>query len=176
MLLDDPIPPDDGKPPAGGSDAPDAPNDNAPPPPNDDTRWRERALAAESAADELRASLEQARAQIAEAHEALDSCETRRAIDAALFETDALDLETARLMTEAAVAQMPERDVAAAIEELRRSKPFLFRAGSRGAPVSTQSARADAPAGIDLSGALEEAAVTGDRAALLRYLRLKRRA
>lgn len=170
MPLDDPIPPDDGTPPAG------APEDSAPPPPNDDTRWRQRALAAESAADELRASLEQARAQIAEANEALNSCETKRAIDAALFETDALDLETARLMTEAAVAQMPERDVAAAIDELRRSKPFLFRSASPGAPVSTQSARADAAAGIDLSGALEEAAVTGDRAALLRYLRLKRRA
>lgn len=172
MPLDDPIPPDDGKPPAPGAE--DAGADA--PPVNDETRWRQRAMAAEAAADELRASLEQARAQIAEAHEALDSCETKRAIDAALFETDALDLETARLMTEAAVAQMPERDVAAAIDELRRSKPFLFRSAPPGAALSTQSARTNAAAAIDLSGALEEAAVTGDRAALLRYLRLKRRA
>ncbi|MBL0921564.1 MAG: hypothetical protein IBJ10_05480, partial [Phycisphaerales bacterium] len=86
-----------------------------------------------------------------------------------------LDLETARLMTEAAVAQMPERDVAGAIAELRRSKPFLFRSPAGGASPPALSPRAEAPQRTDLSGALEEAAVTGDRAALLRYLRLKRR-
>lgn len=171
MPFDDPTPPEGDKP--GDPTPPSA--DGPPRAPDDDLDWRRRALEAETAADELRAALEQAQRQVAQAHEALDACETRRAIDAALFETDALDLETARLMTEAAVARMPQPDVAGAVEELRRDKPFLFRAAViPGAPAAL-SARADAAPGADLAGALEEAAVTGDRAALLRYLRLKRR-
>ncbi len=167
MPIDDPIPPEE-------PTKPDAPEPDDGPPQTEETRWRQRAMQAEAAAEELRTTLESARRELSEAHEAIDACELRRAIDAALFETDTVDLETARLLTEAAVMRMPDRDVSLAVGELRRRKPFLFRAAP-GAVASAQSARASG-AGDDLAGALEEASVTGDRSALLRYLRLKRRA
>lgn len=110
------------------------------------------------------------RATLAAARDALDAAERRHSIDLALIKEDAVDLETARLMTEAAVAGMDTPDVARAVGELRQRKPFLFRrahaASAMGARVER---REDASAGL-----AREAAETGDRRALLRYLRARR--
>lgn len=115
-------------------------------------------------------------AQLSQAHEALDASERQRSIDLALIEADAVDVETARLLTEIAVMQMDEPDVLLAVSDLRERKPFLFRR-ARVAGVSAMGVH-----GVDLrggsAGALEEAAeaalVTGDRASLLAYLRMRR--
>ncbi|MCB9838381.1 MAG: hypothetical protein H6813_03500 [Phycisphaeraceae bacterium] len=114
-------------------------------------------------------------AQLAQAHEALDASERQRTIDLALIEADAVDVETARLLTEIAVMQMEEPDVRLAVSELRERKPFLFRR-ERG-PVSP-ALGAMGIGGAAVGGGLEDAAgaamATGDRAALLAYLRLRR--
>jgi hypothetical protein len=82
-----------------------------------------------------------------------------------------VDIETARLHTEAAVAQMSAPDVAKAVADLKKRKPFLFR-GKRA--VSGMSAGAK-PAPVDeLSRIAEEARASGDKRALLKYLRARR--
>lgn len=112
------------------------------------------------------------------AREALDASERRRQIDQELFEAHASDLETARLLTEIAVSRMEKADVASAVRELRRRKPHLFRRGPLRV-VGGSSAAPEAPRELDDEGSrlttyAADARVSGDRMALLRYLRAKR--
>lgn len=128
-------------------------------------RWRARALEAERRA----AALEE---ELSGAREALRASERGREIDALLRDAGAVDLETARLLTEASVAQMDEADAALAVDELRAAKPFLFAPAAQRAGLAARLG----DAGEDpLDEAAAEAAATGDRGALLRYLRLRRR-
>lgn len=160
-------------------------------PVTEDQRWRKRALDAEERAAELEGALASAqqalntaRQDLAAAREAIDACERRREMDAALWEAGAADLETARLLTELAVSRMEAPDVRAAVADLALAKPFLFgRTPAAPGAVGT-AARAlagasgarlpDGPCAPDMSALAEEAALSGDRAALLRYLRLRR--
>lgn len=158
----------------------------APPPPGEDRditgeqRWRRKAQEAEALAQQLRERLAVVSEELAACREALDACERRHNTDLALLEAGAVDLETARLLTEAAVERMSGADVATAVADLRRSKPFLFRrarepgAAQRDALAGMAASSVASPAGDEASAALEAAALTGDRAALLRYLRLRR--
>lgn len=108
------------------------------------------------------------RAALAACRAALDQAERRHEIELALLRADALDMETARVMTEALVAQMSEPDVARAVEDLRRRKPFLFRAKR---PPAGMGAPGAVGSGV---GGEANAAARGDRAALLRFLRARR--
>lgn len=113
---------------------------------------------------------------LAQAREALDSTERRHAIDLELIRQETVDLETARLLTEMAVADMAEKDVGAAVRELKKRKAFLFKpaaeAGARS--VGAMGANARAQGGDSLPALASRAAETGDRAALLRYLKARR--
>lgn len=149
---------DPGAPPAG-----DAPGQAA--------AWRSRAVAAEGHLRDLEARLVECERQLAATREALDAAERRRRIERELAEADAVDLETALLLTEAAVAAMPDQDVKLAVRDLRRRKPFLFRGEGTRAPAMAGAPRGGGGA---LGDAAEEARVNGDRASLLRYLRMKR--
>jgi len=113
--------------------------------------------------------------RITELERTLDSVERRHAIDLALIEAETVDLESARLLTEVAIAGMTDGDVKSAVADLRKRKPFLFRqrastSPSAGAMSATPPRRA-VPA---TDTASEDAARTGDRRALLRYLRARR--
>jgi len=134
--------------------------------------WRRRALVAEERVTELEGQVGECESALEGARHALDACEVRRRIERQLVEADVVDLETALMLTEAAVQGMAEPDVAAAIADLKKRKGFLFRE----APVSRASAMSGvAGPGLGAATALaEEARISGDRAALLRYLRLKR--
>lgn len=125
--------------------------------------WRRRALAAES-------RLEQIHEELAETRATLDDAERKRQAERLLAEHGALDLETAMLLTEAAVAQMDEPDVAAAVQELRARKPFLFARASHASVMSGHAESEPDP----IEDAAADARATGDRRVLLRYLRLKR--
>lgn len=137
--------------------------------------------AAAGEAPALAARIAELERLLAEARAAIDVVERRHRIDLALIESGAHDLETARLLTELAVASMEAPDVDAAVADLRRAKPFLFRA----APIAPPAAAAHAPDAGAMGGAplepagaaaraADEAARTGSRAALLRYLRERR--
>lgn len=140
-------------------------------PPSDTARWRERAMELEAQLSDAQQKLGEAQKAVEQAREALDSSERKRQIERQLTEADAMDMETALLLTEASVAQMKQPDVNAAVSELRRRKPWLFRARQAAAASSALGMHAPADPAHD---AAKEAAATGDRRALLRYLRARR--
>jgi hypothetical protein len=137
-------------------------------------RWRQRAIEAESKVLELEKQLGEAKASLEESQAALDSSERKRQIERELAESDAIDLEAASLLTEAAVEQMSKPDVAMAVADLRRRKPWLFRSGRQGGSGSMASAPDPATEQARLNDGLLKAARGGDRRALLRYLRSRR--
>jgi hypothetical protein len=138
---------------------------------SEEIEWRGRAVQAEERLRELEEKLAAVSRELEESRAALDASERRRQIERELVRADALDLETAVMLTEAAVSGMDEPDVASAVSELRRRKPFLFRAA--GAGVSAMGAGPRGGMEV-LDGAASAARASGERGALLRYLRLKR--
>ncbi|MEO0513647.1 MAG: hypothetical protein AAF108_12275 [Planctomycetota bacterium] len=135
-------------------------------------RYRKRAQTAEQQLGELRDRFTRLQSQLDDSRQTITSLERRQKIDALLTDSNAIDLEAARLLTEISVSQMDEPDVASAVNELRRQKPYLFRR-PRGTIDSAMAPHVDPPAPERL--AAERAAVTGDRRDLLDYLRLRRR-
>ncbi len=136
-----------------------------------------RAEEAESKCAEQEARISELEAKLVAAREATDASERRREIERALGESDTVDVETARLLTEAAVAQMDEPDVALAVDELRRRKPFLFHGEPAAAQMRGIAMRPAQEMMIGdgaLDGLADEARQTGDRRVLLRYLRQRR--
>ena len=136
-------------------------------------RYRKRAQAAEQQLTGLQAQLDEAQQRVEQAEQTISSLERRQRIDALLAEADAIDIDAARLLTEAAVQSMDEPDVAEAVEDLRRHKPFLFQPDSGqvdGLALAPQIEGLDDP----LAQAAEQAQHSGDRRDLLRYLRLRR--
>lgn len=138
-------------------------------------RLRERAREAEARAVELSGRIDELERLVAQTREALDSVERRHRIDQALLEADAIDLESARLLTELALGQMDAPDEASAVAELRSRKPFLFRARAARSSSRAMSGRPRDAEGDGLLEAAEEAARSGDRRSLLRYLEARRR-
>lgn len=147
------------------------------PDPNPDAPPATHAEPADTASDQLHLALTDARRELDALRTALDSAERRRCIERALLQADAIDLETATLLTEAAVsnAAVPptDADVASAVTDLRRRKPFLF---ARRTPRTATMAPKPANPNADRLALTREQATTGDRSALLRYLKLRRSA
>lgn len=143
-------------------------------PVNEAIRYRKRAQAAEQQLEALQTQLNESRERYEQAEQTITSLERRQRIDALLSEADAIDIDAARLLTEAVVQTMDEPDVTEAVEDLRRHKPFLFHPDSsdaQGLALAPQIEGSDDP----LAQAAEQAQHSGDRRDLLRYLRLRRR-
>jgi len=137
-------------------------------------RYRKRAQAAEQQLAALQSQLDDSRQRYEQAEQTINSLERRQRIDELLSQADAIDIEAARLLTEVAVQAMDEPDIAAAVEDLRHHKPFLFHkesSGPLGLALAPRIEGADSP----LAQAAEQAQQSGDRRDLLRYLRLRRR-
>ncbi len=139
-------------------------------PVSESIRYRKRAQAAERQTQALQERVNEMTGTLAENEQALASMERRQRIDALLSDADTMDLEAARLLTEAAVAQMDQPDVDFAVADLRRHKPYLFRAKHRTASAMGAEPQEAAP----LDDAAEQAVASGNRRDLLRYLRLRR--
>lgn len=134
--------------------------------------------APEAPAAERLAALER---ELAEARRSLRCAEVRSLIDRAVAGAGAIDAQAVGLVVEAALrdsgASLEGADgqaVARVLEQVRRTRPVLFRApAARPAPPSPMAGRVEgAPA--PLADAAAEAVRTGDRASLLHYLRLRR--
>ena len=136
-------------------------------------RYRKRAQQAEQSLQEMHRRVAALEESLHQSQATADRLERRRAIDAMLLDADAIDLDAARLLTEAAVEQMDEPDVKLAVDDLRRHKPFLFHRDPL-AGLSAMGPRHDHAMHDPAQSAAAEAASTGDRRDLLRYLRLKR--
>lgn len=136
-------------------------------------RYRKRAQVAEQSLAALRGELDQAQQRCEQAEQTVSDLERRQRIDQLLSEADAIDVDAARLLTEVAVQGMDEPDVAEAVDDLRRHKPYLFHAGidePGGLALAPQLDGVDDP----LAQAAEQAQHSGNRRDLLRYLRLRR--
>src|SRR5262245_55498670 len=103
-------------------------------------RYRKRAQAAEKMIEDLKSDLAVREKTIAEHAKAIEQLQQRQAIDDALLEARTIDPETARLLIAFDLAKMAQPDVAAAVTELRRRKPFLFAHGTPARPQSTRAA------------------------------------
>lgn len=136
-------------------------------------RYRKRAQAAERDLGDIKGQYQDTCVELEQARQVIDQLERRQQIDAVLAEVDAVDLDVARLLTEAAVEMMDEPDIKLAIDDLRRHKPYLFRNRDRGA--SAMSARYPENSVYQAEAAADRAAMTGDRRDLLRYLRIRRK-
>jgi hypothetical protein len=140
-------------------------------PVSESIRYRRRAQAAEQQLTDLQRQLGEASQALQETREQLEAAERRQRIDQLLIESEAIDLEAARLLTEAAVSQMDEADVADAVAELRQRKPYLFR---NRRSVGGMGARGTGGTHLQLDEAARQASFSGDRRDLLRYLRMRR--
>ena len=137
-------------------------------------RYRKRAQVAEQQLTALQHRLDAAQQRCEVAEQTITGLERRQKIDALLAEADAIDLDAARLLTEAAVQAMSEPDVAEAVADLRRHKPYLFHPQTDslgGLALAPGPDEQDDP----MARAAQEAQHSGDRRDLLRYLRLRRR-
>ena len=140
-------------------------------------RYRKRAQAAEATLEEVKAQLAQNEEQIRRSEALIESLERRVAIDEALVESDAVDLEATRLLVEQSLADGEAEDVESAIAELQRRKPVLFRSRPRNGEAIAQAARDANGQSLhrhQLVRAASDASVTGHRHDVLRYLRLRR--
>lgn len=138
-------------------------------------RYRKRAQTAERELEEIKGRLQDLQDEAEQARETVTRLERRQQIDALLADTGAVDLEVARLLTEAAVEQMDDADVRLAIDDLRRAKPYLFRHATAASAAAMPAKQSDGPV-RRAEEAAESARSSGDRRELLRYLRLRRSA
>ncbi|RMH11872.1 MAG: hypothetical protein D6695_08110 [Planctomycetota bacterium] len=133
--------------------------------------WKARAVRAEARVAELEERIAAFESELNRMRAEFDATEKKRQIELELSLAEAIDVETAALLIERAIEGAAEPDIAAAVAELKQTKPFLFRSSSAGSVMSGHIATNSRDVLGDLA---DEAKQTGDRAALLRYLRARR--
>lgn len=137
--------------------------------------WKSRAEEAEEKLAACEAQVHALETELSSANEAVKTVERRGEIDRELTAAKAIDLETARLLTEATIGGMDAPDVSVAVRELCDRKPFLFACKRNGAHEGI----AMGPAAVrghedELETMASSARSSGDRSELLRYLRVRR--
>lgn len=143
--------------------------------PSEEINWRGRALEAEGKLAELEKALADLRSTLEETRDALDANERRREIELAASGAGAIDVETAVMLIETAMKDRAPEELGAVIEQVKRSKPFLFEERRAPATVSAGVMSPEPSRGGEALAALaEEARASGDRRALLRYLQARR--
>lgn len=138
-------------------------------------KYRKRAQAAEKILEDLKQELTLKNQKLQENEQVISDLQHRQQLDELLVDSQAIDLDATRLLTEIALEQMAEPDIEQAVADLRMRKPLLFS-------VANRNAASLGPKGIEFqqqqSHSLEHAATeahsTGNRTDLMRYLRLRR--
>lgn len=139
--------------------------------------WKTKAVHAQELVDSLEKTLASMRSRLDETMSELSRSERRQAIDRALVESRTIDLDTSRVlieqtMTDPGTERRP-RDVESAVRDLRRRKPHLFEVSRAKVHASGIMEDQEEVSEAALHRAADDAR-TGDRGALLRYLRLRR--
>lgn len=145
---------------------------------SDAKRYRKRAQAAEKHLEELRTTLADREQKLVEAQKSLAQLQRQRQIDRALIEAGAMDVEMSRRLIDATLGESSEADINAAVDDLKRAQPYLFRQNNVSFGSGAMSAALDdspLPREAQMRRAATEALETGKRSDLLRYLRLRRR-
>lgn len=135
-------------------------------------QWQTKANEAQAKADAEALRAKELEASLAQTRERLAGEERARRIDQELIGVGAIDLETARLLAERAMAAESGADAARVVRDLRRRKPFLFRTPTFAIAPAARDERHEPAEAVE--EASEIARENGDRMAILRYLRLKR--
>jgi hypothetical protein len=150
------------------------------PPTNPDsqhTDWQQQAQSAAQRIAELEAKAGELQQQITDANSALTTAQRKHQVERALLEAGAIDLDAAATLFEAqfgkSAASATAADLHKAINELVARKHYLFRPPP---PPSSVMAGTPAAASTRLEDAAATARESGDRRALLQYLRLRRTA
>lgn len=125
------------------------------------------------------ATVERLEHELREANRALRTTERRVQIHRALAGRGALDTDAVVLVVEASLGAGDNEGagaIARVVDDVRRTRPALFRTSvaSRSAAMTANVERHAVP--TPLENAAHEARRSGDRSALLRYLRLRRKA
>lgn len=148
-------------------------------PVSEEVLWKARAEEAEERAAQLEAEIEGLRRELESVGQRLSEAARRHEIDRSVAASDAVDAETVALLAERELDGMEEPDVTAALAALRRAKPFLF--GRRALAGSAHAGAALGPVverarrhGDELHELAEDARESGDRRALMEYLRQRR--
>lgn len=110
-------------------------------------------------------------AQLAEARRKAEAAERRRAIDLELMKAGAIDFEIAGDLAERAAAA--GSDLPAAVRDLKRARPYLFRSPPV-APNANPNAAPIRDPDNSLADLAEAARRSGNRRMLLGYMRAKR--
>ena len=139
-------------------------------------KYRKRAQAAEKILEDFKVELAEKDEALHKQQQTITHMRQQRLIDELLVESEAIDLETARLLTEIALSEMAEPDVEQAVAQVQERKPFLFRSTARSATaLSPKAENNQTSLARSMERAAAEAHSSGNRTALLRYLRLRRR-
>lgn len=109
--------------------------------------------------------------ELAGAKAALVESERRRAVQTALIDARAVDVDAAGVLVEQALGGEGKVSIDQAVRDLKRRKPHLFISGSHAAGAMGAHVQ---PATSGIADLAESAAATGDRRRLLRYLRARR--
>ena len=140
-------------------------------------RYRKRAQSAEKKIEALAEQLAQAESQASEMAEHLQTLQIEQELIRKLAAAGAVDLETAVLIAKARVGGEEKADLDGVIEQLRKEKQYLFSGQTGGGMTAKKTAGAKdrmQNSQAVLEKAAKEAAVTGSRADLQKYLKLRR--
>lgn len=137
-----------------------------------DQTLTKRAQRAEAQASSLENQVVRLQSELDQSRAALTQADHLHAVDMALTQAGAIDLDAARLLAQQQLTDSPDASTDELITALTRTKPYLFRPVQRVAHSAMSPCIDDARSA--LSDAADRAARTGDRAALLAYLRARR--
>lgn len=138
---------------------------------SEDLVWKARAVRAETRVGELEQRLSDIESELADLRSHAADAERRRELETELVLAEAVDVETAGVLVERMMSSDESIGVSDAVAQLKKTKPFLFRGPVR---RSVMSGQVTSPARDVLGDLADEARSTGDRSALLRYLRARR--
>ena len=138
-------------------------------------KYRKRAQAAEKILEDFKVELAEKDEALHKQQQTIADLQRQRSIDELLVDSETIDLETTRLLTEMALSEMAEPDVEQAVAQLRKRKPFLFRSTARATALSPKAENNQTSLARSMDRAAADAHSSGNRTALLRYLRLRRR-
>jgi len=136
---------------------------------------RRRAQLAHKQVEDLTAELAGAREQAGQSSRELARLRAERELMHKLAAAGATDLEAAVLLAQSRMADQTPQNTDAAVERLRRDKPWLFAAGRAVTPSGTAGPRDRARPADPAERAARRAAATGRRADVHEYQRIRRR-
>jgi hypothetical protein len=138
-------------------------------------RYRKRAQAAEQQAEELTQQVEQLRRDQAKLSEQLQARRDEEALSSRLTEAGVTDVEAGVLLARKRMGEGDDLD--AAVERLRKDKPYLFTPAAsqtHPAPMKTAGVRQRPGSGPAIAHAAQQAAASGRRSDVHEYMRVRR--